>query len=68
MYNDELSDEALPNEFQNIPIEFKHLQKKFDNQKIFTNVSNEIRLETRLRSHQYKEDHLSGIVKGTVLD
>jgi hypothetical protein len=54
----------LPEQFQNIPLEFRLLQQKFDKQKIFTNISNEVRLDSRLRSHQYKEDHKTDLVRG----
>ena len=56
--------DSLPHQFDNIPPEFRSLQKKFDKQNIFTNASNEVRLESRLRSHQFKEERQSGLIKG----
>lgn len=63
-------DENLPEKFKDIPIEFRLLQKKYDQQNIFTSVSNDVRLENRLRSHQYKEEHKSDLVRGifTLMD
>ena len=55
---------VLPEKFNEIPMEFRLLQKKFDKQQIFTNVSNEVRLENIMRSHQYREDNKTDIVRG----
>lgn len=57
-------DNDLPNQFQDIPLEFRLLQKKFDHQKIFTQSSNEVRLESRLRSHKYKEENSDAFLRG----
>lgn len=56
----------LPEQFQDIPIEFRQLQKQFEKKKIFTNVTNEVRLESILHSHQYKEEHQSDLTRGNL--
>ena len=63
MEKEEIEDE-LPEEFQNIPEEFRMLQTKFDNNRIFTNISNEIRVESLLKAKQFKDGRKTNMSRG----
>ena len=63
MEKEEFEDE-LPEEFQNIPKEFRMLQTKFDNNRIFTNISNEIRVESLLKAKQFKDGRKTNMSRG----